>query len=102
MVEEAEALQQTLGENTLLMMADISLYDMVNDTEYKPGEPVEVRIPTPDMEGYDGVVIVHKKDDGTIEYIEATLEDGELVFTATSFSYYGVAGYIGKITACAG
>ena len=55
-----------------------------------------MRIPAPDMEGYDGVVIVHQKADGTIEYIEATVEDGMLVFVATSFSSYGVVGYIGQ------
>ena len=38
--EEAAALQQGVGDNTLLMMVDISLYDLINDTDYEPGEPV--------------------------------------------------------------
>ena len=94
--EEAAALQETVGQNTPLMMYDISLYDIVNGAEYEPGEPVTVRLPAPDMAGYAGVVIVHQKDDGTIEYIEATIEGDELVFVATSFSSYGVVGYVGQ------
>ena len=94
--EEAAALQEALGENTLIVMYDITLYDMINDMEYEPEGPLEVRLPAPDMEGYDGVVIVHRKDDGTIEYIEATIDGDELIFTATGFSFYGVVGYMGR------
>lgn len=93
--EEAAGLSELVGENTLLMMYDITLYDIVNDAVYEPDGPVTIRMPVPDMESYDGVVIVHQKSDGTIEYIEATIEGDELVFTATSFSYYGVVGYNG-------
>ena len=95
--QEAAALQQNVSDgNKLLMMVDISLYDLINDTEYEPGQPVTVRLPAPDMSGYDGVVIIHQKDDGTIEYIEAAVEGDELVFTATSFSSYGIVGYNGR------
>ncbi len=92
----AKGIQEALGNNTLLMMCEISLYDIIANAAYEPGDPVTVRVPVPDMSGYDGVVIVHQKDDGTIEYLEATVDGGELVFTATSFSMYGVLGYTGK------
>ena len=94
--DEAATLQQQIGGDKLLLMANISLHDLIADKDWEPGTPVTVRIPAPDMAGFDGAVIVHQKDDGSIEYIEAAVEDGMLVFTASSFSNYGVAGYKGR------
>lgn len=91
-------LKEKLGENTLIILWDISLVDTLMDEKYTPDKAVTIKIPLTQIEGYvdyDGIAIVHYTESGQPEYLEGKIEGDYLVFNATDFSYYGVVGYIG-------
>ncbi len=90
-------LQDRAGEKeTLLALFDISLIDYVTGAVYEADDQVTVTMPVPDYEGYDGIVILHRKGDGSIEYIQPVINgDGTMTFVLRSFSAVGVLGYKG-------
>ena len=93
--EQLTAIRETLGEEAdMMLLCDIHFTDMLDGNEYEPGEPITVKIPIGDIdiEAYATLVIIHVTDDGTYEYLKGTVEDGYVVFTATSFSLYAVGG----------
>jgi len=93
--DEAAALQKITDGKPLLVWK-IGLVNLLTGENFEPEEPVTVTVPAPDADGYDGVVIVHEKADGTVEYIDSVLQDGNLTFSASSFSTYAVEGYTGQ------
>ena len=82
-------------DSELLVSYDIYFMDLVTGERYEPEKPVTVKIPKPDMKGFDSAVIVHVDDEGGISFIKCTEKDGYLVFTAQEFSMYAVAGVTG-------
>lgn len=93
--DEAAALQKITKGKPLLVWK-IGLVNLLTGEDFEPEEPVTVTVPAPDAGGYDGVVIVHEKADGTAEYIDSTLKDGKLTFRTSFFSTYAVEGYTGQ------
>lgn len=92
----SELQEQAGEEETLLALFEISLIDYVTGAVYEADGEVTVTMPAPDYEGYDGIVILHRKSDGSIEYIQPTLNnDGTITFVLRSFSAVGVLGYKG-------
>lgn len=87
-----QKLSGSVGSNTLLKMFEITLTDLLTGEEYTPVSGVTLRLPSPDLTGFDGAVIAHYADGGQAEYLECRIENGELVWTAESFSYFGVLG----------
>lgn len=95
--EELGKIRETLGEDAnMMVLFDIYFTDMLTGKEYTPEGLTRVRIPVGESE-YDTMVIVHIKDDGSYEYIECEIEDGYIIFDASSFSIYGVAGFTGSL-----
>lgn len=97
-IDEAPGEEQVIEEagdskKVSVVSYDIKLCDLKDGTYYKlpDGSKVLVTIPMPDLKGYSEPVVYHIKDDGAIEYMEYTSEDGYLKFYAGSFSIYGVA-----------
>ena len=82
----------------LLVLFDIKLLDAnpvtgtLTGGYYEPseGETVTVEMGNISLTDAENILIAHEKKDGTIELIEAEVIDGKVVFTATSFSLYGV------------
>lgn len=102
-IDEAPGKEQVIEEagdskKVSVVSYDIKLCDLKDGTYYKlpDGSKVLVTIPMPDLKGYSEPVVYHIKDDGTIEYMEYTSEDGYLKFYAGSFSIYGVAAETAK------
>lgn len=90
--QESEV-KKALGEDCkIFMFKDIHFTDTNNGEEWQPGEPIKVRMPAVDMEGYENIVIIHISDDGEIELINAEVKNGMIEFEATGFSLYGIAG----------
>lgn len=92
------ALQEKLGNNTLLGLWDIYLKDIVLSQEVQPDGTVLVKIPLTllgDYSGFDGLAVVHYADDGTVEYLNSEIAEECVTFHATDFSYYAVVGYKG-------
>lgn len=92
------ALQEKLGNNTLLGLWDIYLKDIVLNQEVQPDGTVLVKIPLTllgDYSGFDGLAVVHYADDGTVEYLNSEIAEECVTFHAADFSYYAVVGYMG-------
>ena len=92
------ALQEKLGNNTLLGLWDIYLKDIILNQEVQPDGTVLVKIPLKllgDYSGFDGLAVVHYADDGTVEYLSSEIAEECVTFHATDFSYYAVVGYMG-------
>lgn len=90
-------LQSLAGEEeTLLVLVDVSLVDCATGALYEARDKVSVTMPAPDDEGCDGIVILHRKGDGAIEYIQPVINgDKTITFVLRSFSAVGVLGYKG-------
>lgn len=90
--QESEV-KKALGEDCkIFMFKDIHFTDTNTGEDWQPGEPIKVRMPAVDMEGYKNLVIIHISDDGKIELINAEVKNGMIEFEATGFSLYGIAG----------
>jgi hypothetical protein len=90
-------LTKEVPEGKMLAAFDINLTNYATGESYEPnGEEITVTMPAPDYAGYDGIVIVHQKSDGSIEYLEPTIhDDGTMTFAMSSFSPVGVLAYTG-------
>ena len=83
-------------EGTLLALFDLSLMDCATGALYKAQDKVIVTMPVPDYEGCDGMVILHRKNADSIEYIRPVINSGgTMTFVLRSFSAVGVLGYKG-------
>lgn len=84
--------EDSIGSNKLITLWDISLKDLLTGKEIQPDGKVKVRVPAPDKKGYESIMVVHYIDDGQVEYLDCMLENGEAIWEAESFSYYGLMG----------
>lgn len=91
-----ETLKQSIGDNTLVALFDISLENVLTGVKYQPEGKVTMRMPALNLSGYDSVIVAHYTQDGQLTYIECRIENGEIVWEADSFSYYGVIGGMGE------
>ena len=92
------ALQEKLGNNTLLGLWDIYLKDIILNQEVQPDGTVLVKIPLTllgDCDSFDGLAVVHYADDGTVEFLNCEITNNCVAFHAADFSYYAVVGYMG-------
>ena len=80
--------------DTFISPYDLTLWDLMNDTEYKlNGQQVRITMPAPDEKLYTQLVVLHYLEDGTVEYITPIYNnDGTISFVTTSFSPYSIAG----------
>ncbi len=89
--KEAEALKENLGSHTMLLLFNIHLTDILTNESYTPNTPLTIKMPLPPtIENHEAIVIAHYKEDGTVEYIDCSVIDGQIVWQVTSFSYYAV------------
>ena len=69
--------------------------DLVADTEFKLEGEVEIKLQLPEelVMKYEKLVLLHVKDDGSVEVIPFTMgQDNVVTFKADEFSYYAFAG----------
>jgi len=69
--------------------------DLVADTEFKLEGEVEIKLQLPEklVKKYEKLVLLHVKDDGSVEVIPFTMgQDNVVTFKADEFSYYAFAG----------
>ena len=84
-----DQIQQTLSGAEQFLLLDISL--LSHGVKIEPNGKVTVTMPVPS--GYDTnrLALYHIADDGTIENIPFTVEDGKIQFTTERFSAYVIA-----------
>ena len=100
LVEEdsASAVREALkGQGELLSLSDISLIDLMEGGEWQPEDLVRVRLLQTDTDSYENFAVVHMKDDGGMEFIEAHISGSYLEFDTDHFSRFGIVGYNGSM-----
>ena len=100
LVEEdsASAVREALkGQGELLSLSDISLIDLMEGGEWQPEDLVRVRLLQTDTDSYENLAVVHMKDDGGMEFIEAHISGSYLEFDTDHFSRFGIVGYNGSM-----
>ena len=96
--DQAEQVSQALkGEGELLNLTDISLMDLLDNTEWEPDDLVRVSVPLTDLGDYENVAVVHLKDDGSLEFIDGHIAGNRIEFDTDQFSRFGIAGYNGSM-----
>lgn len=93
--EEVTSLREKAGEHKIYGLYSFTLTDILTDEAYTLENPVEVTMKKPDTPAGEALVMIHQKSDSSIAYIDVTVDDEEMTFTATSFSIFGVLGYEG-------
>lgn len=76
---------------------DIHLINILENTEYRPDELIRVSIPMLDRGKYKNTAIVHIRNDGTMEFLEAQISENYLEFDTDEFSAYGIVGFDGTM-----
>lgn len=83
---ELTGIRETLGsEAEVLAFYDIYFVDVTTSEKYNPQKPVTVKIPKPDLKGFDSAVVLHVTEDGKHEYIKCISEEDYLVFKVRNF-----------------
>ena len=96
--DQAEQVDNALkGQGELLNLTDISLMDLLDNTEWEPEDLVRVSVPLVDLGDYENVAVVHLKDDGSLEFIEGHIAGKRIEFDTDRFSGFGIAGYNGSM-----
>ena len=83
------------GENKILSLYEVNLVNYITNETYElsDGNTVTVTMPAVsyDTSKYKGILVVHKRHDGELEYITPVVNaDGTLTFTTDSFSPVGI------------
>ena len=98
--EETEDSIKTKLENCdVLTMWDIYLEDVLTSEKHTLKDAVVIKIPVNligDYTAYDYLKVLHYTDDGRIELLNCTVEDGHIIFNAGDFSWYGVVGFMNE------
>ena len=95
---QAEQVSQALkGQGELLNLTDISLMDLLDNTQWEPDDLVRVSVPLADLGDYENVAVVHLKDDGSLEFIDGHIAGSRIEFDTDQFSRFGIAGYNGSM-----
>ena len=96
--EQADKVKAALkDQGELLNLTDISLMDLLDNTEWEPEELLRVSVPLADLGDYENVAVVHLKDDGSLEFIEGHIAGSRIEFDTDQFSRFGIAGYNGSM-----
>ncbi|MBS6194381.1 MAG: LPXTG cell wall anchor domain-containing protein [Clostridiales bacterium] len=85
---------EAYGADTVISPYDMKLWNLMHEMEYKlNGQQVKVTMPAPDDQLFTQLIVVHYREDGSLEYITpVNNQDGTISFLTTSFSPYNVAG----------
>ena len=93
---EYDVVTGSIGSNTLVLLWDINLTNLLTGEKFEPGIVVKVRVKAPDISGFEQIRIAHLLEDGRVEYCACTLEDGYIIWECTSFSCYALIGGRGE------
>lgn len=84
-------------KGALLSYMNISLMDLLQDTVWQPEDLIRVSIPMTDLGEYEHAAVVHVKEDGSMEFLEAHIAGSNLEFDTDHFSRFGIVGYNGSM-----
>ena len=94
---DSKALKEVTDKHKIATILDLKLILRDNNEEikYEPDGAVQVTVQVPKsvLEGYENIVLLHIKDDGTIEVVPFELNSGDkATFKTDGFSYYVFVG----------
>lgn len=92
-LEQMKKFDEKVDRRTVLSLYEIKLVDVLTGKAYEVeyGKTVSVTIPSVDLFGYKNIVVVHEKNTGSIEYLDASISPDVIQFETTSFSKFAVA-----------
>ncbi len=91
-------LKEKADQVDVITMWDISLENVLTGDVYKPEKNLTMELDVENLTGYEEYVLVHYKDDKTIEYLATKIIDDKIVATVNSFSSYAIGGVKGEIS----
>ena len=94
--EQEQKIKNVLGEQSeIFSMSEIGFVNTLDGEGWEPEQLVKVKLPMVDLGNYETAVIVHQKEDGSLEFLDGKISGSDIVFQASEFSEYGIAGMMG-------
>lgn len=94
--EQEQKIKDVLGEKSeIFSMSEIDFVNTLDGEGWEPEQLVKVKLPMVDLGDYETAVIVHQKQDGSLEFLDGKISGSDIVFQASEFSEYGIAGMMG-------
>ena len=90
--------EEAIGKkNKIISSQDIYFTNILDGSTWEPGDYIKITMPMVDLGEYDNAVIVHVKDDNSVELISCKINGNSIEFEADSFSVFYVAGIMGDM-----
>lgn len=94
--EQEQKIKEVLGEKSeIFSMSEINFVDTLDGEGWEPEQLIKVKLPMVELGDYETAVIVHQKEDGSLEFLDGKISGSDIVFQASEFSEYGIAGMMG-------
>lgn len=94
--EQEQKIREVLGEKSeIFSMSEIDFVNTLDGEGWEPEQLIKVKLPMVDLGDYETAVIVHRKEDGSLEFLDGKISGSDIVFQASEFSEYGIAGMMG-------
>ena len=94
--EQEQKIKEVLGEKSeIFSMSEINFVNTLDGEGWEPEQLVKVKLPMVELGDYETAVIVHQKEDGSLEFLDGKISGSDIVFQASEFSEYGIAGMMG-------
>lgn len=94
--EQEQKIKDVLGEKSeIFSMSEIDFVNTLDGEGWEPEQLIKVKLPMVDLGDYETAVIVHQKQDGSLEFLDGKISGSDIVFQASEFSEYGIAGMMG-------
>ena len=94
--EQEQKIKEVLGEKSeIFSMSEINFVNTLDGEGWEPEQLVKVKLPMVDLGDYETAVVVHRKEDGSLEFLDGKISGSDIVFQASEFSEYGIAGMMG-------
>ena len=86
-------IKNIIGKDKILPAYDISLIDHYTNLSYtNSDEEILLTIPTPILDGYENIRVLHLKSNADAEYITPIIDGDKLKIKVNSFSSYAIIG----------
>ena len=94
--EQEQKIKEVLGEKSeIFSMSEINFVNTLDGEGWEPEQLVKVKLPMVELGDYETAVVVHRKEDGSLEFLDGKISGSDIVFQASEFSEYGIAGMMG-------
>ena len=84
--EQEQKIKEVLGEKSeIFSMSEINFVNTLDGEGWEPEQLVKVKLPMVELGDYETAVIVHQKEDGSLEFLDGKFPEVILFFRHRSF-----------------